>query len=338
MRRWKVALAKFCIHSGSESVFAAVMIGPAFTIAHISDLHLAPPSRPSLGSLLNKRLLGFVSWHRRKHVVKQENVLSALVRDLKQIGPHHITVTGDVTTLSLPIEFESAATWLHGLGDADAVSVVPGNHDAYVRVPWEKSWMHWRAFMTSDTSNGMREPIGFGDFPWVRRRGFVALVGVSTATPSWPFMATGRIDRLQLERLQQVLEQLERQGLFRVVILHHSPVAKATHHRKRLVGGAALRKVLASAGADLILHGHEHRFLHGEIPGPRGSIPVIGVPSASGLARRSENGIGEAGYNLIEIKPGTSNWHLRISSRRFDLAHFVLAGKRRLILPHPSPR
>lgn len=338
MRRRKVVLTKFCVHSGSEPVSAAVMIGPAFTVAHISDLHLAPPSRPSLGSLLNKRLLGFVSWHRRKHVIEQENVLSALVYDLKQLGPDHITVSGDVTTLSLPTEFESAATWLHGLGHADAVSVVPGNHDAYVRVPWEQSWMHWRAFMTSDTSSGMREPIGFGDFPWVRRRGFVALVGVSTAAPSWPLMATGRVERLQLERLQQVLEQLERQGLFRIVVIHHSPVAKATNHRKRLVGGAALRKVLASAGADLVLHGHEHRFVYGEIPGPRGSIPVIGVPSASGLARRSEGGIGEAGYNLIEIKPGTSNWHVKITSRRFDLAHFVLACKRCLIIPHRSPR
>lgn len=315
------------------------MTGPAFTFAHISDLHLAPPSRPAPAALLNKRLLGFASWRRREQAAEQEKVLEALVRDLRQVGPDHVAVSGDITTLSLPCEFERAAAWLRGLGPPEAVSVVPGNHDAYVRVPWERSWMHWRAFMSSDADHegegcdrganrGANRgddgaPTGFADFPWVRRRGLVALVGLSTAVPTRPFLATGHVGPAQLKRVGQVLTRLGRRGLFRVVVLHHCPLEEAASRRKGLIGAAALRAVIAGAGAELVLHGHQHRFGRGEIPGPRGPVAVIGVPSASGVGGREPSGCragsAEAGYNVIEIAPGpTMSWHLKLTARRFD--------------------
>src|SRR3546814_9872187 len=51
--------------------------------------------------------------------------------------------------------------------------------------------------------------------------------------------------------------------------------------RKRLVDAAAFRAVIAEAGAEMILHGHDHTFGSEIIAGPGGPVPVIGVPSAS---------------------------------------------------------
>ena len=45
-------------------------------------------------------------------------------------------------------------------------------------------------------------------FPFVRRRGPLALIGLSTAVPTPPFMATGRLGEAQLARLGETLVAL----------------------------------------------------------------------------------------------------------------------------------
>jgi predicted phosphodiesterase len=45
---------------------------------------------------------------------------------------------------------------------------------------------------------------------------------------------------------------------------------------------AALQSLLMRTGADLVLHGHDHRDFFNELPGPGGArIPVVGAGSAS---------------------------------------------------------
>src|SRR5262249_61279914 len=57
---------------------------------------------------------------------------------------------------------------------------------------------------------------------------------------------------------------LGREGLFRVVLIHHPPVSRLPQHFKRLIDAAPLRRVIAAHGAELVLHGHAHVHLRSE--------------------------------------------------------------------------
>src|SRR3546814_1695398 len=109
-----------------------------FKLAHISDPHLGPLPPVRVAELLNKRFFGWLSWVRRRRALHRPEVLAALAADLAGLAPDHLVVTGDLTNIALPGEFVQVGRWLEGLGAPEGVTVVPGNHDAYVAVPWEE--------------------------------------------------------------------------------------------------------------------------------------------------------------------------------------------------------
>jgi 3',5'-cyclic AMP phosphodiesterase CpdA len=259
-----------------------------FVLAHLSDPHNAPLPKPRLAELAGKRALGYVNWRRRRQLIHRPEVLDALVQDLKAQAPDHVAVTGDLVNISLATEFAPAAVWLAALGSPHDVTVVPGNHDAYVRAALGQPGMHWDAYMRGD------DPSRVPRFPFVRRRGPVALIGLSSAVASPPLMATGKVGKEQLARLAELLDELGRERAFRIVLVHH-PVIKLTGRAKRLVDAAALARTLTQHGAELVLHGHAHlhavRWLDG--------LPVVGVPSASAEPGRDHD---PAGYNLYRIE------------------------------------
>ncbi|TJX17000.1 MAG: metallophosphoesterase, partial [Mesorhizobium sp.] len=115
-------------------------------------------------------------------------VIDSIVADLKASQPDHLAVTGDLVNLALDGEIEMARHWLETLGSPDDVSVVPGNHDAYVPGAFDKVCRSWAAWMTGD---GVSGPVDRNAFPYLRVRGNVALIGVSTARATAPFMANG---------------------------------------------------------------------------------------------------------------------------------------------------
>ena len=281
-----------------------------FRLAHLSDPHVPPLPRPRLGELMNKRAFGYLSWQYRRKAIHRAETLERLTQDLRSKRPDHVVVTGDLVNISLPGEFETATDWLRRLGPPDRVTVVPGNHDAYIALPFSQSWRHWAGYMSNEADgNPGREPTGFGDFPAVRRRGPLAILGTSSALPSGPGMATGKLGAAQLERLECRLAQLGREGLFRVVLVHHPPLDETTKHRKRLLDSAEFRSVLKRSGAELVLHGHDHRFLEAEIGGDDGAIPVFGVPSASARPYSDRPG---AHYFLHEVEKTQAGWTLTV--------------------------
>ena len=91
----------------------------SFRLAHLSDLHLGPMPRVNPRALLNQRVLGYVSWQRRRYRVHRREVLDALVADLREQAPDHVAITGDLVNISLPAEFVQAAVWLRQLGTPD---------------------------------------------------------------------------------------------------------------------------------------------------------------------------------------------------------------------------
>ena len=271
-------------------------------LAHISDVHLAPLPSINPLELASKRGLGFLNWLRKRHRVHRREVLDALVADLKTQRHDHIAFTGDLVNLSLSAEFPHSRQWLEALGAPDRVTFVPGNHDTYVRAVLGLPERHWADYMRGDAGES---------FPFVRKRGNVALVGLSTSLPTLPLAATGRLHGGQLERLGPILDALGQQGFFRAIMIHHPPVQDA-HHFRRLVDAAALRDVLRKHGAELVLHGHHHEQSLVWLTGPRFSIPCVGVPSASNAPGHGDD---PAGYNLYEIDGEPGEWRCTLVAR-----------------------
>ena len=289
-----------------------------FILAHLSDPHLAPMQWPRPRDLINKRMLGFVNWHFRRRAFHRAEVLDALITDMKQASPDHIAVTGDLVNISLEHEFTVAQEWLRRLGDAKHVTLVPGNHDAYVRASAHHASRVWREYMreADEDAADPKEP-----FPFVRRRGPVALIGVSTAIPTGPFAAKGEVGPAQLERLRAALKAVAAEPLFRVLVIHHPPLSTKQERHKRLIDAEAVRALLREYGVELVIHGHEHIHSLVWLDGPAGRIPAFGVPSASADVSDAH----PAGYNLYRIggKPGA--WQCEAISRglRADETGFV---------------
>ncbi|MGO9049103.1 MAG: metallophosphoesterase family protein [Xanthobacteraceae bacterium] len=274
-----------------------------FVLAHLSDLHMALP--PRLLELAGKRGLGFINWQRGRKYLHRRETLDAITRDLKTVATDHIAVTGDLVNLSLPIEYAAARAWLDTLGPPHDVTVIPGNHDAYVPQALGGPEKYWGDYMRGD------DGAPSGTFPFVRRRGRVALIALSSALPTGPFMATGQLGEQQLSRLAEALEQTS--GLFRVVLIHHPPESPPNRYLRRLIDGAEFRQVLAAQGADLVLHGHDHCRAIVWLEGPDKKIPAVGVPSASArVAHRHENA---AGYHLFHIAADANSWRCEMIAR-----------------------
>ena len=282
-------------------------------------------------ALMNQRVLGYLSWQRRRYRVHRREVLDALVEDMRAEGPDHVAITGDLVNISLPAEFVQAAAWLRQLGLPDEITVIPGNHDAYVEVKWREAWAHWSDYMCGDGGGRSESDL----FPFLRRRGPVALIGMSTAVATPPTFATGRLGKRQLRGLEELLASLAGQDVCRVLLLHHPPVPTMTDYRRRLVDADELAAVLERYPVELVLCGHQHIFQLGGMRSDGSAIPVVGAPSASlhGGDRHHEGG-----YLIYDLAPGPGGWVIDLELRRFELAtgRFAPVFKRRLQTGHGS--
>lgn len=282
------------------------------TFAQLSDPHLSSLEEVRWRDLASKRLLGYLSWRKRRRAEHRSEVLDSMQRDLEIKRPEHLVITGDLTHIGLPDEFRQARSWLESLGEPRDVTVIPGNHDAYVDAPWANSFGWWEPWMVSDGAPVTAGKPGSFDtlFPSLRVRGPVAFIGLSSATPSAPLMATGRIGARQLERLEALLETSGRQGLFRVVLLHHPPVPGEEKWRKRLTDAGRLCQVIARCGAELVLHGHRHRAVQSRIEIPGTHVPVFGIPSASSIGHKPGRA---AQYYLYRVERKDNAWGLHVA-------------------------
>ncbi|MEM7268035.1 MAG: metallophosphoesterase [Pseudomonadota bacterium] len=278
-------------------------MGDTFRLAHLTDAHLALHGRLRLPELLGKRGLSALNWRLRRSDIHRAEVAEALREDMLAHDPDHIAFTGDLVNFGLQREFENGAEWLRDLGPVERVSYVPGNHEAIM--PGAEGAM-----------NAAFAPWTGGRWPWVKRVGEVALIGVSTSTPSPPSYATGRVGAAQLDGLSEALA--ETRSAFRVILIHHPP-AGPVKHRKRLLDAAAFAAVVEAKGAELILHGHNHRTQQARI----GDTPVVGAPSFSARPGGHDD---PAEWRLIEIEDGAA----RIHRRQFTESGVIDAGEVRL--------
>ena len=304
--------------------------GNAFTLAHISDPHISSIDNIRLSELLNKRLFGYLKWRLHRGAEHHDGILTALQQDLADTRPDHIAVTGDLTHLSLRSEYRKSRRWLESLGSPDRVTVIPGNHDAYVKAGWPQTLARWTAYMLSDGTESEMDPPSAIDtiFPSLRLRGRIALIGVNTAVPTALHLATGSIGKPQLQKLETLMADFANRNLFRVLLIHHPPAPGTVSWRKRLTDAPALESLINRYGAELVLHGHAHTCNLNRLNTPDGSVAVIGLPSASALGRTPRR---RARYVIYHITPKAAGWQLRLEVRQYS------AEKNRFILENDHP-
>jgi 3',5'-cyclic AMP phosphodiesterase CpdA len=321
-------------------------------LAHCSDLHLLSHEGARWLDLANKRWIGAMNLLSNRSRHYHVEAFDDMVSDLNARGVDHVLCTGDVTNLALRQEFAFARERFDRLAlGPRGVTVIPGNHDAYVAegVPlfaevfadyaasdpgWE--WAPSDAVAEAgageaaagatpeagagdgDGADGEpREPREPGDdlrWPIVRVRGELALVGTSTSRATPWFTAYGYLGAGQLARLSRALRDPRLAGKVRVVAIHHPPAGERALSRIRgLRDHAGFAAVIAEAGADLIVHGHEHRDMTESLAGPDGPVPVRGVPSGTYFHNKPER---SARYRIFEIDHGAvASDHVRVWDR-----------------------
>ncbi len=273
----------------------------AFTLIHISDFHLCRPEAVGFTAFANKRILSYLSWRIRRRRQHDPAVLDALAPVLRDQAADQVVVTGDLTQLALPGECDAARRCLEAIGRPQKVFMIPGNHDALVSAGSEARWSRWADYMASDEP---RSP-GRTEWPALRVRGQIALIGLSSAHPTRPFSAAGRIGGDQLARCSQWLDAAAQRSLYRVLLIHHPPVPGMLSARRRLDDAEAFAGMVQQHGAELILHGHIHRRARTVLPGPGAPIPVLGAPSASAT---HQDPLHRAGFGVVRITRTSAGW------------------------------
>ncbi len=274
-------------------------------IVHVSDPHLAAGYPFRFSYLANKRIIGYANLVLKRRKQHKRRLAFALCDAVREKKPDHLLVTGDLSNIALDEEFALAAHWLERFGlPPDRVTVLPGNHDAYIPSVWKRATFvrFFDSYLPPEASSSWP----WGCFPVLHSCGPVKIFGLTSSVPAPPLAAWGRLGRAQLDRLEQQLE--ENRGAFRVVALHHPVQEDATRWDNRLIDAPALRRILARVGAELVCTGHLHRPFEESVAGPSQSrIPVLAVGSASLGGDVAER---RAQFRVVDVMHTDSGWTL----------------------------
>jgi 3',5'-cyclic AMP phosphodiesterase CpdA len=273
-------------------------------IAHLSDLHLLSLEGAVPYRLFNKRITGYMNLRFHRKSVHKPFAVRAAAREIRRLGIDHVVITGDVSNLALENEFALVRRFLaEDLGlPPERVSLVPGNHDAYTGGAHRSRRFAttFAEYLRSDLPD-LTPP---GEvFPFVHLRGPAAIIGLSTAVPRPPLVASGVIGAPQLRALERILAHPEVVSRT-VVILQHHPIHNPSSLAKRTLEGLAdaeaEAKLLRKLQRGLVLHGHLHRRIHRKLTTDRGHLDAVGATSASLLHESDER---MAGFNVYEVDP-----------------------------------
>jgi len=295
-------------------------------VAHFSDLHVLALEGVGWARYMNKRITGVANLALRrapleelsgawraaaarmpKRLRKKDFHVTAYVkrvaREIARVGVDHVVVTGDVTNLALEPEFAVARTILEGelhVGPRD-ISIVPGNHDLYTRgaLRDRRFGQFFADYTHSDLDVGV--DVGAGHFPYVKLRGPIAIVGLSSAVPKPPLVASGELGAAQLDALSRALAHAEVEKRTPVVLVHHPPIAPRTATKMFMQGlrdGGELLARLGDLPRGLVLHGHLHKRVQSRWPTRAGELLVVGATSAS---LHHEHAARMAGFNVYDF-------------------------------------
>lgn len=231
-------------------------------IAHLSDLHILGSRASDVGdggrSARHAMSMRFVSFGRPLDASLRRRKLLRALESAKAAGASCFVLTGDLTELGLPDQFEALAEVLHASRiDPHAFVLIPGNHDLYSRAGAFADALEGplRAFRHGAATAGASKLVDFGTF-------FVAPIDVTFHQPVT--RSAGELTRHASAALERRLTSLNDDKRPVLAALHHHPFP----HRWRawqwvdgLRGWEHLAATLDRHPNLHALHGHLHHYV-----------------------------------------------------------------------------
>jgi 3',5'-cyclic-AMP phosphodiesterase len=225
----------------------------ATRIAHLSDVHMldARPKRDRSGYSMGHR---FLSLGRPLDAVGRRTKLTRALSSARRVGADHVVISGDLTEIGSPGEFECLAETLHDSGvSPERVTLVPGNHDLYTSADaWTRAL---EGPLAAYRATSASEPGRIVECAGVR------LLPLDVARYQPVTRSAGWID-------EHTLDLVHRRGADPglgdrplVVVQHHPPFVRATQAWQwvdGLLGAARLMSILEAFRHLFVLHGHLH--------------------------------------------------------------------------------
>ena len=171
-------------------------------------------------------------------------LLAPLLRCVRQLEPHLVVVSGDLTQRARAAQFRAARQFLDQLPSPQIV--VPGNHDIPLYNVFQRFFQpldKYRRYINDDL-----EPKYIDDE--------IAVVGVNTAR-SLTFKR-GRINEEQVQRVHAILDPID-ERVTKIIVTHHPFDLPESHNERDIVKRADMAmQMFATGGADILLAGHIH--------------------------------------------------------------------------------
>jgi Icc protein len=266
-------------------------------IAHLSDVHMlqSGPSRARSSYGLGHH---FLSFGRALDAQTRDKKFRRGLGAARRAGAHHFVISGDLTEIGAPEEFESFAEALHDSGiEPERITLVPGNHDAYT-TPTAWRWA------LEGPLRAFRE--GSADAPGkvVERKGVTFLpVDVTCHQPIT--RSAGELTAATADALEKRLADraIVRQPV--VLVQHHPPFSHASRAWQwvdGLRGWKRMMDMLVRFPDVHVLHGHLHHVVD-KIVGhfehaAGGASRIFGAPATV------EDHIAAARVRLYDVREG----------------------------------
>ena len=222
-------------------------------IAHLSDVHMldARPSRTRSGYSMGHR---FLSFGRPLDAAGRRRKLTHALAAARRVGADHVVISGDLTEIGAPGEFESLAETLHESGIApEHMTLVPGNHDLYTS---PDAWI--RAL---EGPLAAFEPTSAKLAGKIVECAGVRLMPLDVARYQPVTRSAGWLEDDALDALEHRAADPAFADRPLIVVQHHPPFVRATQAWQwidGLVGAARLMAILESFRNLFVLHGHLH--------------------------------------------------------------------------------
>jgi len=226
-------------------------------IAHLSDVHMLDtrPGRSRSGWSMRHH---FLSFGRPLDDVGRRRKFAHSLSAARRAGASHVVVSGDLTEVGAPGEFEVLAEVLHESDFApERITLVPGNHDLY------SSPDGWRRAIEGPLS--AFAPTSAGHPGMVVECAGMRLLPLDVTLHQPVTRSAGIIpdDALSMVARRAADPALADRPL--VVVQHHPPFVRKTmalHWLDGLVGAANLMIMLERFRHLFVLHGHLHSLVN----------------------------------------------------------------------------
>jgi 3',5'-cyclic AMP phosphodiesterase CpdA len=246
-------------------------------IAHITDIHVMEP--PRLSQIWGKRALGSVNlFILGRHAKFSRVVQKSLVHAVRAQSVDALFFTGDATAQALPEEFETFTDLYGPLFSEQPTVAIPGNHDTYTHQSCRSRAME----------DFMGDWTGSGNWPRLHLvNEKVACVAIDSCRAG--LLSSGKVDKDQLTRLDQMLGSKSLQDRSVFVLIHYPLRGRKGQpygpSGRALSNAREVEQVLLRHADRItaILHGHEHHGFQTELKDNKNSIQILN-PGSSGYA------------------------------------------------------